>query len=79
MDPRIAREWHKPVQNAILWEKNAKVEDYAGFQAFCRKKHEIFTSPVFKNPGIIITIIIIISSIHTFKAGFFSGTSFCFF
>ena len=32
--------------------KNAKVEDYAGFQAFCRKKHEIFTSPVFKNPGI---------------------------
>ena len=33
--------------------KNAKVEDYAGFWAFCRKKHEIFTNPVFKNPGII--------------------------
>ena len=32
--------------------KNAKVEDYAGFWAFCRKKHEIFTNPVFKNPGI---------------------------
>ena len=51
MNPRIARKWHKPVQNAISWEKNAKVEDYAGFWAFCRKKHEIFTNPVFKNPG----------------------------
>ena len=54
VDPRIARKWHKPVQNAILWEKNAKVEDYAEFWAFCRKKHEIFTNPVFKNPGIFI-------------------------
>ena len=32
--------------------KSAKVEDYAGFWAFCCKKHEIFTNPVFKNPGI---------------------------
>ena len=32
--------------------KIAKVEDYAGFWAFYCKKHEIFTSPVFKNPGI---------------------------
>ena len=58
MDPRIARKCHKPVQNAILWEKNAKVEDYAGFWAFCRKNHEIFTNPVFKNPGIYIYIYI---------------------
>ena len=32
--------------------KSAKVEDYAGFWAFCCKKHEIFTNPVFKNPGL---------------------------
>ena len=32
--------------------KNAKVEDYAEFWAFCCKKHEIFTNPVFKNTGI---------------------------
>ena len=30
VDPRIARKWHKSVQNAI-YGKNAKVEDYAGF------------------------------------------------
>ena len=35
-----------------FYGKNAKVEDYAGFKAICRKKHKIFTNPVFKNPGI---------------------------
>ena len=32
--------------------KSAEVEDNAGFWAFCCKKHEFFTNPVFKNPGI---------------------------
>ena len=54
VDPRMARRWHKCVQNAILWKKNAKVEAYQGFLAFCCKKHEIFTNPVFKNPAICI-------------------------
>ena len=39
--------------------KNAKVENYAGFQAFWPKKHEIFTNPVFKNPGIFMIYLIL--------------------
>ena len=43
--------------------KNAKVEDYAGFEALCRKKHEIFTNPVFKNPGIYLLLLLLLSII----------------
>ena len=50
MDPRIAGEWHIPVQNAILWEKMQKWKIMLDFRLFAVKS--IFTSPVFKNPGI---------------------------
>ena len=52
MVPRIARKWHKPVPNAILWEKMQKLKIMLDFRLFAVKRHEIFTSPVFKNPGI---------------------------
>ena len=37
MDPRIARERHKPVQNAILWEKMQKWKIMLDFRLFAVK------------------------------------------
>ena len=37
VDPRIAREWHKPVQNAILWEKMQKWKIMLDFRPFAVK------------------------------------------
>ena len=37
VDPRIARKWHKPVQNAILWEKMQKWKIMVDFRLFAVK------------------------------------------
>ena len=37
MDPRIARKWHKPVKNAMLWEKMQKWKIMLDFRLFAVK------------------------------------------
>ena len=48
VDPRIARKWHKPVQNAILWEKVQKWKIMLAFGLFAVKSMKFSLTPFSK-------------------------------
>ena len=63
VDPRIARKWHKRVQNAILWRKMQKRKIMLDFRLFAVKSMKFSLTRFPTNVSLMTNLILILMSL----------------